>query len=271
MKTIYYYQTFLGLNKLMKHLQVIDVINVSSIHFDEDKNGRKNIYLNDNLPDDKIFDQMWTETESCSSQGVTIILMVGGAGGAYGNLFKDFSTYYPMLKNLLESKPFIKGVDLDIEEEVTMEQVKMLIRRLKEDFGQDFILTMAPVSSSMDSLEGDTFSKHLDSFSYKELFCSEEGQMISWFNVQCYYSFSFLTYDSIIKNGYPPEKIVMGHESGQFTKETFQNALDTVKKILQEYPTMGGVYDWEYLNAPPDLQDPSFWARLMKRCSEDNS
>ena len=105
----------------------------------------------------------------------------------------------------------------------------------------------------------------------KELFCSEEGQMISWFNVQCYYSFSFLTYDSIIKNGYPPEKIVMGHESGQFTKETFQNALDTVKKILQEYPTMGGVYDWEYLNSPPDTQDPSLWCKLMKRCSENNS
>ena len=74
-----------------------------------------------------------------------------------------------MLKNLLESKSFIKGVDLDIEEEVTMQQVKMLIRRLKEDFGQDFILTMAPVSSAMDSLEGDTFSNYSD-FSYKELF-----------------------------------------------------------------------------------------------------
>ena len=134
MKTIYYYQTFVGLHKLMTHLQDIDVINISSIHFDEDKNGQKNIYLNDNLPDDKIFDKMWTETESCSSQGVTIILMVGGAGGAYENLFKDFDIYYPMLKNLLESKPFIQGIDLDIEEEVTMPQVKMLIRKLKEDF-----------------------------------------------------------------------------------------------------------------------------------------
>ena len=46
MKTIYYYQTFVGLHKLMTHLQDIDVINVSSIHFDEDKHGTKNIYLN---------------------------------------------------------------------------------------------------------------------------------------------------------------------------------------------------------------------------------
>ena len=47
MKTIYYYQTFVGLHKLMTHLQDIDVINVSSIHFDEDKHGTKNIYLKD--------------------------------------------------------------------------------------------------------------------------------------------------------------------------------------------------------------------------------
>ena len=143
---------------------------------------------------------------------------------------------------------------MDIEEEVTMPQVKMLIRKLKEDFGNSFILTMAPVSSSMDSISGDTFSNYSD-FSYKELFCSEEGQMIEWFNVQCYYSFSYNTYKSIINNGYPPEKIVMGHESGQFTKETFQKALNEVKKIVEEYPMMGGVYDWEYLNAPPDTQD----------------
>ena len=99
MKTIYYYQTFVGLHKLMTHLQDIDVINISSIHFDEDKNGQKNIYLNDNLPDDKIFDQMWMETQDCYNQGVTIILMVGGAGGAYENLFKDFHIYYSIFNN----------------------------------------------------------------------------------------------------------------------------------------------------------------------------
>ena len=45
----------------------------------------------------------------------------------------------------------------------------------------------------------------------------------------------------IIMNGYPPEKIVMGMESGQFTKDNFQQALDEVKKIQETYPSMGGV------------------------------
>ena len=52
MKTIYYYQTFCGLHKLLTHVQDIDVINISSIHFDQDKGGQKNIYLNDYLPNE---------------------------------------------------------------------------------------------------------------------------------------------------------------------------------------------------------------------------
>ena len=38
-----------------------------------------------------------------------------------------------------------------------------------------------------------------------------------------------------------------------------------VKKILEAYPKMCGVFDWEYFDAPPDDQDPSFWCTLMKR------
>ena len=46
MKTIYYYQTFVGLDKMLTHIQDIDVIIVSSIHFGKDKDGKKGIYLN---------------------------------------------------------------------------------------------------------------------------------------------------------------------------------------------------------------------------------
>lgn len=262
MKTIYYYQTFVGLHKLMTHLQDIDVINISSIHFDKDKQGNHNIYLNDNLPDDNLFDTMWMETEECYHQGKTILLMVGGAGGAYLNLFNDFSTYYPMLQQLLKSKSFIGGIDLDIEEEVSLENVKMLINRLKYDFGDEFIITMAPIAPSLTH-----DCPGMSGFIYKELYYSPEGKHIDWFHCQCYDSFSKETYDEIVNNGYPPEKVVMGMESGQFTKETFNIALEEVKQIVKTYPTMGGVYDWEYLNAPPDMNDCSAWCKLMKRYS----
>ena len=262
MKTIYYYQTFVGLHKLLTHLTDIDVINVSSIHFNESKDGSKNIYLNDNLPTSPIFDEMWMEVEKAYSEGVQIMLMVGGAGGAYTNLFKDFETYYPMLRELLQSKSFISGIDIDVEEFVEMKDIQRFIKQLKEDF-PDIKLTMAPVSSSM---MGDY--PGMGNFSYKDLYRTEEGKCIDWFNVQCYGSFSVETYTNIIKNGYPPEKIVMGMESGQFDKTNFQEALDSVKQILETYPKMAGVYDWEYLNAPPDENDCSAWCKLMKNVDQ---
>ena len=106
----------------------------------------------------------------------------------------------------------------------------------------------------------------LGGFSYKELYNSPEGKHINWFNTQCYNSFSYETYQSIIDNGYPPEKIVMGMESGQFNENTFKNALETIVQIKKKYPQVGGFYDWEYLNAPPDKKDPSQWAKLIKQC-----
>ena len=260
MKTIYYYQTFVGLHKLMSHAQDIDVINISSIHFNKDKNENPQIYLNDNLPYDKKFNDLWMETEHLYNQGVTIMLMIGGAGGAYTELFSDFKSYYPLLKQLLSKKTFIGGIDIDVEESVDVNQIKMLIRLLKQDFPH-FKISMAPVSASMTS-DG----PGMGGFSYKLLYQSYEERLIDWFNVQCYGSFSYDTYRKIIMNGYPPEKIVMGMESGQFTKDNFQLALDEVKKIQETYPDMGGVYDWEYLNAPPDEKNPSLWCQKMKHC-----
>ena len=260
MKTIYYYQTFVGLDKALTHIEDIDVINVSSIHFGKDKNGTESIYLNDNKPYDNLFNDLWLQTEKASVQGCTILLMVGGAGFAYKELFSDFTTYYPLLRKLLHDKSWIRGIDLDIEERVTIKDVKMLINQLVLDFGEEFIITMAPVSATLQN-DGSSMA----GFSYKDLYLSTEGKHIRWFNTQCYYSFSAETYESIIGNGYPPEKVVMGMESGQFTEETFNNALSEVKKIKEKHPTFAGVYDWEYLNAPPDKNDPSQWATFMKQ------
>ena len=39
-----------------------------------------------------------------------------------------------------------------------------------------------------------------------------------------------------------------------------------IKKIKDQYPTFCGIFDWEYLNAPPDTNDPSQWAKLIKNC-----
>ena len=215
MKVIYYYQTFVGLEKVLENIEEVDVIIVSSIHFGQ-KDKQPYIHLNDNDPKDPMFENLWMETKKASVQGCKIMLMMGGAGYAYRTLFSDFDIYYPLLTQLLREKNWISGIDLDIEEETTLENVQMLIRHLVNDF-PDLTITMAPVSPSLEADGGS-----MAGFNYKTLYESPEGKHISWFNTQCYYSFSKNTYDKIINNGYPPEKIVMGSISGQ----DFGNNLD---------------------------------------------
>ena len=78
-------------------------------------------------------------------------------------------------------------------------------------------------------------------------------------------TFSFDAYDQAIKNGYPPEKVVLGMVSSQFTSETFENALEEVRKIKEKYRNFGGVFNWEYFDSPPDKKHPEIWAIEMNK------
>ena len=259
MKTCYYYQAFVGLNGILTNTINTDVIIVSSLHFDT-VNKEIDIFLNDNKPTDKLFDNMWKETQEASEKGITIMMMLGGAGGAYQQFFLDIDKTYPKLLELLKSKPWIHGIDLDIEEEVDIKDVKILINKLFNDFGGKFIITMAPVCESLMEDESG-----MGGFSYKELYNSPEGKKIHWFNTQSYDgNFKKSTIEAIVKNKYPADKIVMGMMSGDFDDKSFPNAINEVKEILTEYPDFGGVYDWEYLNAPPDKGNPQNWAKYFK-------
>ena len=53
----------------------------------------------------------------------------------------------------------------------------------------------------------------------------------------------------------------MGMMSGQFTDDSFVDVIHTIK---EKYPNVCGFYDWEYLDAPPNKNDPSEWAKLVK-------
>lgn len=262
-RIIYYYQTFCGLDKILYKNTPVTHLHVSSIHFGNNNDGSPYIHLNDNSPNDKKFNSLWNNLKNAKNNDIKIILMVGGAGGAYGKLFSDFDTYYNMLKQLiLDKKDIIDGIDLDIEEEVDIKNIIMLIKKLLDDFGYDFIISMAPLATSLDSdIHG------MGGFIYKDILNSDIGKHINYFNAQAYDEYSVELYDDIIKNGYDPKKVVFGMISSQ----DFDNVTCVVKNLFKKYKSdFGGVYVWEYFNAPPDTKNQNKWAEDIKTIFNNN-
>ena len=257
-KIIYYYQTFIGLKPLLEQEKIYTThIIVSSIHFGRDKKEQLYIHLNNYHPDDKRFIEVWKECEEASKKGITIMIMVGGAGGAYNTFFESEETYtkcYSFLLELIEKYPFIKGIDLDIEETVNLSNVTKLIHDIHTDFGDNFIITMAPVANSLVyDYPG------MGNFCYKDLLEKPEGKMIHWFNGQFYFQFTEKYFESCVHNGYKPSSIVFGMISSDFINN-FENALQEIKKVKGKFNDFGGVYIWEYCNSPPNNKKPYLWS-----------
>ena len=103
-RIIYYYQTFVGLKDILTPDTKVTHLHLSSIHFGLDNNNNPYIHLNNNLPNSKVFDSVWSELETAKQLGIKVILMVGGAGGAFQDLFSNFETYYSLLKELVLEK-----------------------------------------------------------------------------------------------------------------------------------------------------------------------
>jgi hypothetical protein len=246
MRILFYYQTPVDISFILKYAYLIYGLYVSSVHFGTDNNNIPRMYLNNLDLSDNSYTTMWDQLREAKVHGVKLYLMVGGAGLAYEELFKNFTVYYRLLYENIK-KYHIEGVDLDIEEMVNISDVKMLIKRLRTDFGKDFVITMAPIAQD---LQYNTTGS--GGFSYKELFTSKEGKEINWFNVQAYWSYNIKDYKMIIDNGYPSEKIIFGMESEQCYN--FYPIMDTIKKLKTSYNFLG-VFNWEYSSTKPSQSE----------------
>jgi alkaline phosphatase D len=75
--------------------------------------------------------------------------MLGGASaGSFAHLDGlEFEAYYSPLKDMIAAHS-LDGLDLDVEE-MSLNGVIQLIDRLKNDFGNDFLITLAPVAAAL--------------------------------------------------------------------------------------------------------------------------
>jgi len=278
-RVIYYYQTqydngaYVSLSPIWETLDpannkpyVSDVM-VAAFHLGYNSDDTPYIHLNDDVPSDPMFTTMWQEVATLQTYGVTVRMMLGGAAqGSYADLFDNWSTFYPVLQQTLQQYN-LNGIDLDIEENVSLSNVEMLIDQLSSDFGPNFLITMAPVASALWG------GANLSGFSYPELYKSSSGKKIAWFNGQFYSGFATLSspadYEKVVNYGYPPDKIVAGMIANSSDGSGYVNikqVSETVRTLTAEYAYFGGVFAWEYFNAEPGgTEDPVEWAVDMAK------
>lgn len=236
---------------------VTDVL-VGALHL----NGDGTVHLNDHPPGHERYNQMWTDLAAIQGQGVHVLLMVGGAAqGTFQRLDTEFDAYYPRLRDVISTYG-LDGVDLDVEENMSLAGIERVIDRLKADFGDDFLITLAPVAPALRD------GGNLSGFDYDELY-ADRGSDIAWFNAQFYCGWGSMAnttdYDRIIQHGVVPAGKVV---AGVLTNSSLCGGyvpLATVKSTLAalvaKYPDFGGVDGWEYFISDPDgTAAPWKWA-----------
>ncbi|MBN8641363.1 MAG: hypothetical protein J0L86_06060 [Flavobacteriales bacterium] len=267
-RVVVYLQTLQNLNVLPQCYGSLTAINLSSFHFGYDSIGGKDIpyiHLNDNTPNDPMYNSLWPVLQKAQQNGTLLIAMLGGAGGAYSTLFNDYNTFYPLFKSMLQNYHF-DGVDLDVEEPVAQSDIQRFIIDLRNDFPSNFYITSAPVCSALQSGNNDPLSG-IDWSTLKG--------SIDWFNVQFYSGFGTLAndydYNSIISNGYSPQQIVGGSltnpsdGSGYVAIATVAQTLSSLNK--QYSGQIGGAMGWEFYNANDTTENinPAGWVSTMKQ------
>lgn len=233
---------------------------VGAFHLGTQSDGTQ-IHLNDFAPGDSRFATLWQQTATLQGSGINVNLFLGGAGdGSFKNLVSNFDTFYPVLKQTIQTYK-LNGIDLDAEDGAeTTTEIETLINQLRSDFGQSFIITLAPVASDMKGGTG------LSNINYKQLY-EDEGSNINWFNVQFYSGFGTVSstsdYTAMVNNGFPANVIVAGMLTNSANGSGFvdiSTAESTVQSLVNQYPTFGGVDGFEYFNAlPGGTADPAEW------------
>ncbi|KAJ4394840.1 hypothetical protein N0V93_004060 [Gnomoniopsis smithogilvyi] len=233
------------------------------------------IHLNDYPPDDPHFYTLWNETVVMQEAGVKVMGMIGGAAaGSFNSATLDstddatFENYYGQLYDVIRQYN-LQGMDLDVEQSMSQSGITRLVTRLNADFGDDFIITMAPVASALDN------GGNLSGFDYETLAAAAVTTaglpMVDFMNAQFYSGFGTMAtpadFESIVANGWDPTVIVAGELTNSangygYTSPVLLN--ETVIELVETYGAIGGIMGWEYFNSEPgETAAPWEWAQQM--------
>ncbi|PHH61736.1 hypothetical protein CDD81_8028 [Ophiocordyceps australis] len=284
-RLILYYQTLHDQNG--HHISLLPLLTqpsiavthviVAAIHINH---SPSELTLNDHPPNHARYHAVWAELRLLQASGIKVLAMLGGAAkGTYQRLdfprptdthepsIDRFQDFYPPLRDLLRHRG-LDGIDLDVEEPMSLPGIMRLIDRLRTDFGPDFIITMAPVATALVDVE-----KNLSGFDYEALEVMR-GAQIAWYNTQFYcgwgdlHTGSTALYHLMLRKGWPASKIVIGlvtnpdNGSGFVPWSLLHLLLTSINR--SHAGAFGGVMGWEYFNSMPGGKaEPWQWAHHM--------
>ncbi|AEO68361.1 glycoside hydrolase family 18 protein [Thermothielavioides terrestris NRRL 8126] len=252
------------------------------------------IHLNDYPPEQPLFDTLWNETRILQAAGVKVLGMVGGAApGSFTAATLDadadaittatttpgnrtstatsptaaFEAAYALLHNAITTHK-LDGIDLDVEQAMSQAGITRLVRRLRADFGAEFVITLAPVASALQGRGAP--GRNLSGFSYAALE-REAGDAIAFYNTQFYSSFGDLAapadFERIVAAGWDPRRVVLGQLTSPVHGTGFvphARLAEVVAGLRKRYGEIGGIMGWEYFNGVPGgAREPWRWAQAM--------
>lgn len=261
----YYQGEFVSLLPLL-NTKATHVI-IAAIHL----NSLDSITLNDDPYDSSKNEPLWNEVRTLQHAGMKVLGMLGGAHqGSFTKLDGDiesFEAHYKLLHHMIAWVGF-DGLDLDVEEAISLAAIIRLIDRLKLDFGQESLITLAPVATAMRG------QQNLSGFDYEVLEKAFSAK-IAWYNTQFYCGWGCMDstsdYEKIVARGWPANKIVVGlvtnpeNCTGWVPDKSLRKTLTALKK---KYPDFGGVMGWEYFNSMTEEDGhgrPWCWAQFMSK------
>lgn len=202
-----------------------------------------NLYLNNLSPFDSNYDDIWCDLGIASEKNINCIISI-----SFDNVFDDnYHLFYKKLCELINKKEIIKGIDMDVENKISLHNIKMFINNIKRDF-PNLLLVISTIGYSICVNDIDTIYKDEKEWSYTLFNKSSEGQMIDYYC--CNFNEDDLTMDSfedIIDNGFLPNKIVMGCYSKYF--KDYDNYFE-LNRIRHKYPNIGGTFIKYYHDSP---------------------
>lgn len=265
----YFYQTNLGEIKPGPATCVI----VSSIHFGwklvrskyrttTDMTTAPYIHLNNWAPSDPRYNKLWTTLKTLKQKGTDVAFMLGGAGGAFNQLFSNFDEFSALLTAFIRAYN-VDHLVLDVEEHITLGKMQFLVVFLKRNF-PTIKLSLAPVLSE---LTNPTTPGAFSGFCYQKLW-DTVGTMFHRVYVQMYGgAFTVDNFEALSRIfTLDPTMLVPGFQSGDYPDPTsFSRAMAELTKMKvwsdEAGFQLGGCFVWEYFDAPPDGQkNPTEWA-----------